>query len=472
MDFEFYDDPREAIEACKHIDQRQLAVVVSDQVMPNITGIDFLIRVKELHPNAKRVLMTGQAGLDSAVSAINKQVLHKYIFKPVEPVDLSESLRMLLSEHHLERYSETRRNQMMAQYEYIRTITAARSIDEVLRDTQECLTEQLRPMNVSIALMREGDLYLQSSSGKLTGMSVGSHLSTETGVWGWLFQHRRPICVSRREDLPDGIGSAIPLPIIAAPLIRDSSLLGSILLSGRDDGKSFSREERMLMSFVADTASVAIGSFKDREAVESSYVCTMASLMETVEAKDSYTRGHTERVMAFATELAKAVGITGQALEQIKCAAALHDIGKIALPDSILLKAASLTPEEYAIVKEHPIRADKILQHLRYMDAARIIVRCHHEAFNGKGYPDGLAGEEIPLGARILAIVDSYDAMTSARSYRNAMKHEEALSQIEINAGTQFDPRLVAIFLDIIRPRDISQTGSREEHLNIALKGT
>jgi HD-GYP domain-containing protein (c-di-GMP phosphodiesterase class II) len=255
----------------------------------------------------------------------------------------------------------------------------------------------------------------------------------------------------------------LPLPVMAAPLVRDKVFWGAVLLSGRASGGAFSREDRMLISFVADAASVAIGSFKDREAVEKSYVSTMSSLMETVEAKDSYTRGHTERVMEFALDLARASGVSGQTLQDIEWAAALHDIGKIALPDAILLKPGSLTTQERGVMQEHPIRAERILQHLKYLNAARMIVRSHHEAYDGSGYPDGLAREEIPLGARILAIADSYDAMTSVRPYRNAMSPLDAMAAIEANAGKQFDPRLAATFLKIMRSRIGSQPTPRTE---------
>ena len=199
--------------------------------------------------------------------------------------------------------------------------------------------------------------------------------------------------------------------------------------------------------------SVAVGSFKDRQAVETSYISTMASLMETVEAKDSYTRGHTERVTEFALDLARRAGVTGQSLQDIEWAAALHDIGKIALPDSILLKPGGLTAEEYTAVKDHPIRADRILQHLKYLNAARMIIRGHHESYDGKGYPDGLTGEESPLGARILAIADSYDAMTSTRPYREAMDPWDALAEIKTNIGRQFDLRLTEKFLTMMYQR-------------------
>jgi HD-GYP domain-containing protein (c-di-GMP phosphodiesterase class II) len=285
---------------------------------------------------------------------------------------------------------------------------------------------------------------------------VNKPIPTDNGIWAWLLRHRRSIRAIRNKDLPED--ADLPLPVMAVPVIRDNAFLGAILLSGRARGGAFSREEGMLLNFVADVASVAFGSFKDREAVEKSYVSTMASLMETVEAKDSYTRGHTERVVVFATELAKAVGVAGRQLQEIEWAAALHDIGKIALPDAILTKAGPLTADEYGVMKEHTTRGDRILQHLKYLDTARMIIRAHHERYDGRGYPDGLAGEEIPLGARIMAIADSYDAMTSARPYRHAMDPQDALAEIEVNAGTQFDPKLVATFLTIMRSRVTQQS--------------
>jgi response regulator RpfG family c-di-GMP phosphodiesterase len=467
--FEFFDEPLEALAACKQIGNR-LAVVVSDQVMPNINGIELLTRIKDMHPYARRVLLTGHAGLDSAVTAINKRVLHKYVFKPVDPVDFSESIRLLLSEYHLGLRVETRQDRIMSQFEFIRAVTAATKPSQVLHNTLAFLCEQMGPTHVRVALMQDGQLFLKAANPQPLGASANKPLSMDEGIWGWLAQHRRPICAARDKDLPDAVNLALPLPMMAAPVVRDNVFLGAILLSGRQHGGAFSREENMLLNFVADVSSVAFGSFSDRAAVEKSYVSTMASLMETVEAKDSYTRGHTERVMVLAMELARAAGITDQSLQQLEWAAALHDIGKIALPDAILLKAAPLSAHEYAVMKAHTTRADRILQHLKYLGAARIIIRSHHERYDGKGYPDGLAREEIPIGARILAIADSYDAMTSARPYRGAMDPRNALAEIEKNAETQFDPQLAATFLKYMRSRVDSLSAAETQKTSVSLK--
>ena len=202
-----------------------------------------------------------------------------------------------------------------------------------------------------------------------------------------------------------------------------------------------------------DAASVILGGLRDRESLEAHYVNTMASLMEAVEAKDQYTRGHTDRVRELSVTLARAAGVDEEEIRDIERAASLHDIGKIAVPDRIISKPGRLSPEELAVVRKHTERGGRILQHLRFLEAARLIVRSHHERYDGKGYPRGLRGEQIPLGARILAVADSYDAMTSARPYREAMSPADALREIEVNAGGQFDPALARVFVKMMRFR-------------------
>ena len=460
LEFEFFDEPLLALDACKGIGSR-LAVVVSDQVMPNVSGIDLLTRVKELHPRVRCVLLTGQAGLDSAVGAINRRILHKYVFKPVDPVDFSETIRLLLSEYHLGLRVETRQDRMMSQFEYIRAVTSASKPGQVLSNTLSFLGEQVGAAQVQVALMQNGEMVLRSARPR--ARAVNSPVPMDRSLWGWLAKHRRPIRATTAAELPEDACTDLPLPLMAAPMLRDNVFLGAIVVSGNPCGAAFTREAAMLLSFVADVAAVAVGSFGDRAEVEQSYVSTMASLMETVEAKDSYTRGHTERVMVLAMELARSLGIKDQLLQQIEWAAALHDIGKISLPDAILQKPGPLTAHEYAIMKAHTTRGDRILRHLKYLQAARIIIRSHHERYDGTGYPDGLAGEEIPFGARILAIADSYDAMTSHRPYRAAMDPGEALSRIQAGAGTQFDPQLAQRFLEMMR--------SRKDLMTLAVEG-
>ena len=191
-------------------------------------------------------------------------------------------------------------------------------------------------------------------------------------------------------------------------------------------------------------------SFKLYIEMRNLYLSTIQALNKTVEAKDPYTSGHANRVEKFAVELAKAYHLPFESIQNLKTASILHDIGKIGIHDEILNKASRLTQEEYQEIMRHPAIGAEIISKVNFLSDITTIVRHHHERYDGKGYPDGLSGEDIPIEAAILTIADSYDAMTSDRPYRTAMTPEEALSELQKNAGTQFHPDLVKVFVSII----------------------
>lgn len=172
--------------------------------------------------------------------------------------------------------------------------------------------------------------------------------------------------------------------------------------------------------------------------------------ISTLELKDPYTRGHSERVAAFSMSMAKTVGHFNELeLQQFYYACLLHDIGKVNIPDSILTKSGKLTNDEYEIIKTHPVVGADVLQDVEGLANHIDVIYHHHERWDGKGYPDGLAGENTPLLARITAVADAFDAMTSSRSYRPALPYEEAYRRILAGEGSQFDPYLVGIFKEV-----------------------
>jgi putative two-component system response regulator len=174
-------------------------------------------------------------------------------------------------------------------------------------------------------------------------------------------------------------------------------------------------------------------------------------LAQAVEAKDPYTEGHLQRISAYADQLACACNLSSEEVTRVRYGGILHDIGKIGVSDWILLKPGALTAEEYEQIKRHTEIGAGIIGQMRFAPEVAPIIRGHHERWDGSGYPDGLVAEEIPLGARIIAIVDAYDAMTTDRPYRQAMPPAAALAELELGAGTQFNPGVLEVFIALVK---------------------
>ena len=180
------------------------------------------------------------------------------------------------------------------------------------------------------------------------------------------------------------------------------------------------------------------------------YLQIVQALAASVDAKDKYTHGHSARVAAYAGEIARRAGFSPEEQEQVYMTGLLHDVGKIGIQDAIINKTSRLTEEEFAAIKTHPAVGAEILQKIVDLPELMVGARWHHERFGGGGYPDGLAGEEIPELARIIAVADAYDAMTSNRSYRGALPQEKVRGEIERCKGSQFDPRFADILLEMM----------------------
>lgn len=242
----------------------------------------------------------------------------------------------------------------------------------------------------------------------------------------------------------------------AVPLISKGQLLGVLEVFNRSPIEE-NRDWEQFLEVLAKQIAIGIDNARLFRSLEESNIMLLNAYEETIEGwayvldlRDKETEGHSRRVADLTVKIAERMGIRGEELIHIRRGALLHDIGKIAIPDSILLKPEKLTEEEWKIMKRHPIYAYQILSRIDYLYPAIDIPYCHHERWDGSGYPRGLKGEEIPISARIFAVVDVYDALTSNRPYRKAWKREEAIDYIKEQSGKQFDPKVVEVFLEII----------------------
>ncbi|WP_298002970.1 HD-GYP domain-containing protein [Anaerolinea sp.] len=242
----------------------------------------------------------------------------------------------------------------------------------------------------------------------------------------------------------------------ALPLIAHGELVGTLGVAMRSLFHP-NREWEDFLDTVAGQLALAIQSHRLVEQLRRSnqelllaYDTTIEGWSRAMDLRDRETEGHTQRVTQLTLKLAQRMGITGQALTHLRRGALLHDIGKMGVPDAILHKPGPLTDEEWQVMRQHPVYAIDMLSSIEYLKPALDIPGFHHEKWDGSGYPYGLKGEAIPLGARIFAVVDVYDALTSDRPYRKAWTREKALEYICEQAGKHFDPRVVEAFLKMM----------------------
>jgi HD-GYP domain-containing protein (c-di-GMP phosphodiesterase class II) len=237
---------------------------------------------------------------------------------------------------------------------------------------------------------------------------------------------------------------------IAVPLKIGDKVIGVINIESYKKD-TFSEKDIELLTMVANQSSIAIQNSELYTSLKQSYLESVKTLVSAIEAKDPYTAGHSERVRRYALKIAKALKLKPEQIEELDYAGYLHDIGKIGISDTLLTKPTPLTKEEFEIIKEHPKIGHNILKHARHLAGACEIIKYEHEKYNGSGYPNGLKKEEIPIGARIIAVADAYDAMTTDRPYRKALSKEEAIRRLKEGSGTQFDPKVVKAFLKILK---------------------
>jgi putative nucleotidyltransferase with HDIG domain len=282
-----------------------------------------------------------------------------------------------------------------------------------------------------------------------------------------VLKDRQPILVKNIDQIPwiknkinDQCKSFISTPMLCAELSSFDVPLGVINVTNKDRNGVFSEHDLKTLSFIANTASVAIHNQQNREKLEQSYFDTISALIMTLEARDNYTKGHSVRVMRYSEAISKQMGLDASLLKIIRDAAMLHDIGKIGIRDEVLLKGGLLTPEEVEEIRKHPEISGTIVKAISSLQEVGLVVSQHHERYDGSGYPQKLKGETIHIGARIMAVADAYDAMTSHRPYRDSLDHEKVLSELRNGSGTQFDPECVKAlmrYLEISRDKEKSE---------------
>jgi HD-GYP domain-containing protein (c-di-GMP phosphodiesterase class II) len=238
----------------------------------------------------------------------------------------------------------------------------------------------------------------------------------------------------------------MPYKVMACPVHLDDKVDSLVVLLNHAHKRDFSNSDRKLVEVLAHQLSSLSNTHLLLESMREFNQQLAMTLIEAVEAKDPYTRGHSDRVHHLSMEIGRAMGLPADDLDDLYWGSLLHDVGKIGIPDAVLCKPSRLTKDEYTFIMVHPERSYEILRHVKHLDKAVLGARHHQEMYDGKGYPHGLKGENIPLHGRIIAVADTYDSITSSRAYRAGRSHEVAMKEIERVSGAQLDPAIVEVF--------------------------
>jgi hypothetical protein len=289
-------------------------------------------------------------------------------------------------------------------------------------------------------------------------------LKAGEGVAGKAFVSAQPIFIEDPSKDPRYVapGSTDSEPFISIPLLVKSKAIGVLNLHATGAPEPFSDYNVKFLNILAGEAAVMLHNLDLFEGLETFYLEMVKTLARAVDSKDQYTHEHSDRASSRARRLAAAMQLPDQMARYIEYAALLHDIGKIGIDEAILNKPGKLTPEEYEEMKKHPIIGHQILAPVKFLGPVAQMVLYHQEWYDGRGYPEGLKGEEIPLGARMVAVIDAWDAMTSDRPYRKALGRDIATSELKRGSGTQFDPKVVEAFLKL-EAEDHSREAARQE---------
>jgi len=344
-------------------------------------------------------------------------------------------------------------------YEVSKRIGSVPRMTQLLEQIVEMTQSTLKASAASILLFGDNDqeLYFEAASGPVGKALRHVRVNTQHGIAGRVALSGKPLIVNDVHKDPNFHGKIdhttgfITKSIICVPLVANQKILGVIEVLNKLDGSDFNNQDIHVIVPVATTAAMAIDNTRLQQTIMDAYKSTIIALAAAIDAKDQYTLGHSQRVMEFTLLAGSSLRLPAEEMETLEYAGILHDIGKIAVDAQILNKTDTLTPSEWNLIRRHPLIGAKLLKKVPFLEKASNYVQHHHERYDGEGYPDGLKGEEIPMGARLLAVADAFDSMTTDRAYRPALEIEYSINELRSCAGRQFCPTAVEAFINGFR---------------------
>ncbi len=457
-------------EGIDKVKERNFDVVITDLKMPDMSGIKVLEELKKYDQDMIIIVITGFPSFETVQSALRIGA-YDYVSKPFNIDEISFTIiravafrnltrtnKRLMKEleeqnSKLEEKVKERTKELSLLYQIGQDISSSLKLDEVLSIIVDRISAVLDLDMCSILLVdkKSDELLIRVARGLDKDIIVQTRVKIGEPISGWVAQHKEAVWVediekdsrfTRRNNEKYYTHS-----FISAPLIVKGEIIGVINVNNKRSKQPFIEEDFRFVKGIAVEAAIAVENARLYTSLEETYMGAVMALTSAIDAKDHYTCSHSEHVTEYAVAIAKEMGLSEEEAEEIRHACQLHDVGKIGVHDYILTKPGKLTIEEWEEMKQHSLKGAEILKPLIFLDGVIKLVAEHHERYDGKGYPFGIKAEEITLGARIMAVADSFDAMVTDRPYRKAFSKEEALAEVKKNSGSQFDPKVVEAFL-------------------------
>lgn len=447
-------DAENGLEALKLFRNSRYDMVISDVMMPGMGGMELLKELRGINVAIPVIMITSRPAMELAVSAMKNGVVD-FLEKPFDIDGLLFKVDLYLrNDGVLDEVTRLEKNDLSGEreqlslksYIYETIEKAAGDNDEIFETIVELAMKIVEGQSCALLLYDEeyGKFYPKVERGNDCGFYGVNTISTLADLFKEVVNKKDATMIHSDSD------PFISPSLICAPLLIRGNVLGVLSIRRKANGGIFSRNDLHHILCLAKRASLNLENKILYESIFANLMNTFKALVASIQVRDHYTEEHSARVSDTAIKICGRLDFTPSQVESMRIATRLHDIGKISIPDYVLLKPGSLTAEEYQIIKQHSVIGEQILSHVVLLDKERDIIRHHHERWDGKGYPDGISGKDIPLPARVLTVADSFDAMISDRPYRKGLSVDMAIRELEKGKNTQFDEEIVDAFRNIL----------------------
>ncbi|MEE9442883.1 MAG: HD domain-containing phosphohydrolase [candidate division Zixibacteria bacterium] len=447
-----FSDPGKAL---TYLEKNHVDLVLTDLVMGEFSGVDILETAFREHPDCILILMTAHPTVNNAISVLKKGA-YDYLVKPFKLETLKSAVVRGLRHQALARENVHLKEQL-ALHKLSEAIGSSTSLQSILDMAADTAKTVIGVGAVSV-LVRDSEEQVPIPY-IIRGSSIDEQMDAFLNG-----NHKLCAAALDKTDVQSSCEEIIKKEksirtLAAYPLMSRGKAIGLLNVAHEEKFMPLKPGQLHLLSIIAAKVASAIENNRLYEYLQSSYLKAIKALANAIEARDPYTRGHTDRVTVLADLLASRLNWSMDKRAELKMGCTLHDIGKIGIPDAILNKPGRLTDEERAQIQMHPELGAKMIEGIDYLEAAVPYILYHHEQYDGSGYPRGLAGEEIPIEGRLLAVVDTYDAIVTHRPYRQGADPEKAIDELEKFKGKQFDPIIVDVIVSAWKEGLIEQLG-------------